>query len=327
VLAELEIWINVFPERSTRRGVPEVDARDSGTKHAAAPCLLGLHERANGTALDGEGIQAWLEWEATHWRVPVDIFRAELEGLVERSAGLLKMPRYSTLHGSDWALLPLRGTAKPRRSGSSTVLFMHRGASLSGPPRCCVTSYAFHGVVKPPGWSWGSNMQNPVCGLRGIYLPRTRVNSPGSGPYGGCAGPARMCTVGGIGEEAKRKGRWRMRVLVAYEEAHRSYREAIVRAIGQHRPRFTVLGTTPGALGTALERFEPHAVVSSRPSAEYPGGGRGAWVELPAEPSRGGEVCVGGDREGANNPGLGRVLGALDEAEERLRRGALAGGC
>jgi hypothetical protein len=72
---------------------------------------------------------------------------------------------------------------------------------------------------------------------------------------------------------------------------------------------------------------EPHAVVSSRPGAEYPGGGRGAWVELPAEASRGGEVCVGGDREGAVNPGLGRVLGALDEAEERLRRGALAGGC
>ena len=140
MLAELEIWINVFPERSPRRGVPEVDARDSGTKHAAAPCLLGLHERANGTALDGEGIQAWLEWEATHWRVPVDIFRAEPEGLVERSAGLLKMPRYRTLHGSDRAPLLLRGTAKPRRSGSGTVLFMHRGASFSGPPKmlCCL---------------------------------------------------------------------------------------------------------------------------------------------------------------------------------------------
>ena len=50
-------------------------------------------------------------------------------------------------------------------------------------------------------------------------------------------------------------------------------------------------------------------------------------MELPAEPSRGGEVCVGGDREGAANPGLGRVLGALDEVEERLRIGALAEGC
>lgn len=102
-----------------------MDARDSGTKHAAAPCLLGLHERANGTALDGEGIQAWLEWEATHWRVPVDIFRAELEVLDARSAGLLKMPPYMTLHATDSASLLARGTAKPRRSGSGTVLFMH----------------------------------------------------------------------------------------------------------------------------------------------------------------------------------------------------------
>ena len=118
-----------------------------------------------------------------------------------------------------------------------------------------------------------------------------------------------------------------MRVLVAYEEAYRSYRDALIRAIREHRPRFTLLGTTPGGLEEAMKRFGPHAVVSSRPSAEYPGGWRGAWVELPAEPSRGGEVCVGGDREGAVNPGLGRVLGALDEAEQRLRRGTLAEGC
>src|SRR4051794_41047751 len=38
--------------------------------HAAPRCLIALHEKANGTALDGEGIQAWLEWEweAMRWR-------------------------------------------------------------------------------------------------------------------------------------------------------------------------------------------------------------------------------------------------------------------
>jgi hypothetical protein len=30
--------------------------------HAAPRCLVSLHERANGASLDGEGIQAWLEW-------------------------------------------------------------------------------------------------------------------------------------------------------------------------------------------------------------------------------------------------------------------------
>jgi hypothetical protein len=36
---------------------------------------------------------------------------------------------------------------------------------------------------------------------------------------------------------------------------------------------------------------------------------------------------VGGDHDGTVNPNLEKVLGALDEAEERLRRGALAESC
>ena len=45
--------------------------------HAAPRSLISLHEKANGTSLDGQGIQAWLEWEweAMRWRVPVEISR------------------------------------------------------------------------------------------------------------------------------------------------------------------------------------------------------------------------------------------------------------
>jgi hypothetical protein len=103
-----------------------------------------------------------------------------------------------------------------------------------------------------------------------------------------------------------------MRVLVTYEEAYRSYRDAIVWAIRDNRPHFTVLGTTSQEFEASLEGFEPHAVVSSRPSAEYPGRRRGAWVELPTEPSQSGDVCVGGDHDGTVNPNLENVLGALD---------------
>jgi hypothetical protein len=42
--------------------------------HAAPRCLISLHVKANGTqSLDGEGIQAWheWEWEAMRWCVPV----------------------------------------------------------------------------------------------------------------------------------------------------------------------------------------------------------------------------------------------------------------
>ena len=56
--------------------------------HAAPRCLVSLHEKANGTSLDGEGIQAWVEWEmeAVRWRVPVEISRDDLEALVEASS-------------------------------------------------------------------------------------------------------------------------------------------------------------------------------------------------------------------------------------------------
>jgi hypothetical protein len=118
-----------------------------------------------------------------------------------------------------------------------------------------------------------------------------------------------------------------MRVLVAYEEVYRSYRDALVLAIKDQRPHFAVLDATLRELEAALERFEPHAVVCSRPSAEYPSGGKGAWVELPIEPTRSGDVCIGGDHEGAVNLELEEVLSALDETEERLRRGALAASC
>jgi hypothetical protein len=51
-----------------------VSVRKPEVHHAAPRCLLTLHERANGAELDGEGIQAWVEWEleAIRWRVPME---------------------------------------------------------------------------------------------------------------------------------------------------------------------------------------------------------------------------------------------------------------
>ena len=88
----------------------------------APRCLLTLHERANGTTpLDGEAIQAWLEWEweATRWRVPVEIARADLEELVEGSQEFLDRERHRILHGGDWRRWGSRGGRETlRRYGS-----------------------------------------------------------------------------------------------------------------------------------------------------------------------------------------------------------------
>ncbi len=79
--------------------------------HAAPRCLTSLHEKANGVSLDGEGIQAWVEWEmeAMRWRVPVEISREDLEALVETSEVLLERERHRLLHESDWQRWGSRG--------------------------------------------------------------------------------------------------------------------------------------------------------------------------------------------------------------------------
>jgi hypothetical protein len=96
--------------------------------HAAPRCLLRLHEKANGTtSLDGEAIQAWLEWEweAMRWRVPVEISREELEDLVEKSAELLERERHRLLHQSDWQRWGSRGGRETvRRYGHSWMALL-----------------------------------------------------------------------------------------------------------------------------------------------------------------------------------------------------------
>jgi hypothetical protein len=90
----------------------EVGADRLESHHAAPRCLLTLHEKANGTtALDGQAIQAWLEWEweAMRWRVPVEISRAELEELVERSEVLMEREKHRLIHESDWQRWGRRG--------------------------------------------------------------------------------------------------------------------------------------------------------------------------------------------------------------------------
>jgi hypothetical protein len=83
---------------------------------------LRLYERANGAELDGEGIQAWLEWEmeALRWRVPIEISRSDLEALVASSEVVLEQESHRLLHKSDWRRWGSRGGRETlRRYGSS----------------------------------------------------------------------------------------------------------------------------------------------------------------------------------------------------------------
>jgi hypothetical protein len=87
-------------------------AREPELHHAAPRCLLTLHERANGTtSLDGEAIQAWVEWEleAMRWRVPVEISADDLRALVEVSEVVLEREVHRLVHEGDWRRWGSRG--------------------------------------------------------------------------------------------------------------------------------------------------------------------------------------------------------------------------
>jgi hypothetical protein len=85
--------------------------RPEDLHHTTPRCLLTLHEKANGSSLDGEGIQAWLEWEmeAMRWRVPIEIARDDLEALVRTSGVAMEREKHRVLHSSDWQRWGSRG--------------------------------------------------------------------------------------------------------------------------------------------------------------------------------------------------------------------------
>src|SRR5215213_9955508 len=86
-----------------------------------------------------------------------------------------------------------------------------------------------------------------------------------------------------------------MRVLIAYEDSHRAYGEALKRAIRGLRPSAKVSLVQARQLAGEVGSLDPHLVVSGKPNTVDPGG-RAAWVTLSEEPEEPSEVCVGGWR-------------------------------
>jgi F420-dependent methylenetetrahydromethanopterin dehydrogenase len=109
------------------------------------------------------------------------------------------------------------------------------------------------------------------------------------------------------------------RILIAFEDEYRAYREVLAAAIRVLRRRAQVESAELDALAQEVERLDPHLVVCSRPNTVDPGG-RPAWVELPIDPIRPARVCVGGRYSERTNPTMEVLLGVVDEVEEQLTR-------
>ena len=113
-----------------------IPRRPAEVHHVTPRCLLALYERANGSSLDAEGIQAWVEWEieAMRWRVPIEISREDLEALVEVSEVVLEREKHQLVHSSDWKRRGRRGgLATLRRYGSEwyALLALKRWGRIS----------------------------------------------------------------------------------------------------------------------------------------------------------------------------------------------------
>jgi len=117
-----------------------------------------------------------------------------------------------------------------------------------------------------------------------------------------------------------------MRVLIIYEDSHRSYGEALVRAIRASRPDLEVALAHRRELEAELERFDPHLVVCNRPNTIDPGD-RAAWVLLSDDPEEPSEVCINGQHRRLENPGLEEMLAIIDETEGLVGSGHALRGC
>jgi hypothetical protein len=117
-----------------------------------------------------------------------------------------------------------------------------------------------------------------------------------------------------------------MRVLIAFEEPHYIYSEAVKEILRRHRPHISVVNVPLEALKDHIERFVPHLVVSSESNTVDPDG-VAAWVKISPEPAELSTFCLDGQHSGVRNPRLAELLTVVDETEELVQNGADLTGC
>lgn len=111
-----------------------------------------------------------------------------------------------------------------------------------------------------------------------------------------------------------------MRILIAYEERHHIYSDAVEQLLRRCRPHISVLNVPLNELKDQLKHFDPCLVVCSESNTVDPGG-IAAWIELSPEPAAPSKFCLDGEHSEASNPRLAELLTVVDEVEELVQTG------
>jgi hypothetical protein len=105
---------------------------------------------------------------------------------------------------------------------------------------------------------------------------------------------------------------------VSFQDAYRSYREAIAATICILRPHAVVATSDLDALGEELARFAPSLVICSYPKSAT-SGDVVAWVETSLDVGRPSMVCIGGRYSEQSNISLQMLLAIIDEVEQLIQ--------
>jgi hypothetical protein len=110
----------------------------------------------------------------------------------------------------------------------------------------------------------------------------------------------------------------KIKILISFEDAYRSYREVIAATICILRPHAVVATSELDALGEELARFAPSLVICSclKPASS---GDVVAWVEISLEVGRPSMVYIGGRCSEQSNLTLQKLLAIIDEVEQLIQ--------
>ena len=109
-----------------------------------------------------------------------------------------------------------------------------------------------------------------------------------------------------------------IRILLAFEEDYRSYREVIAATIRVLRPHVEVSTTDPEGLEREVARLRPHLIVSSQPKTTVRSPTM-AWIKVASDkPTQPSEVWFGQDRWETADPVIKPITQTVDSIEQKL---------